>query len=236
MRQVSMATRDELLAAIADRYARSGRLEKVKILDEFVAITKMHRKHVQRLLRRGGPIKRSGARPGRRIYDVSVQEALILVWESADRICGKRLKSLVPTLVESMERHGHLRLKDDVRSRLLSMSAATIDRSLREVKVQAGGRRRRRTLPSTSVRRSVPVKTFSDWDDPKPGFFEADLVAHSGPRGQRKLYPNISAHGHCYRMDRVHAGSCAGTNPLNRSSIANAAPIALRCPRSRYRQ
>jgi hypothetical protein len=28
----------------------------------------------------------------------------------------------------------------------------------------------------------VPVRTFSDWNDPPPGFFEADLVAHSGPR------------------------------------------------------
>jgi hypothetical protein len=27
------------------------------------------------------------------------------------------------------------------------------------------------------------VRTFSDWGDPAPGFFEADLVAHSGPSG-----------------------------------------------------
>ena len=138
-----MTTRDELVTAIADRYAWSGRLEKGRILDEFVAVTKMHRKHVQRLLRRGKPCKRSEPRPGRRIYDVAVREALVLVWESSDRICGKRLKSLVPVLIDSMERHGHLRLSDDVRSRLLSMSAATIDRLLREVKEKAGGRQRR---------------------------------------------------------------------------------------------
>jgi hypothetical protein len=62
------------------------------------------------------------------------------------------------------------------------MSAATIDRSLREVREQAGGRKRRRAVASASLRRSVPVRTFSDWNDPPPGFFEADLVAHSGPR------------------------------------------------------
>jgi len=70
-----------------------------------------------------------------------VREALILVWESSDRICGKRLKPLVPILIEAMERHGHLRLANEVRTRLLSMSAATIDRSLREVREQAGGRK-----------------------------------------------------------------------------------------------
>jgi hypothetical protein len=27
----------------------------------------------------------------------------------------------------------------------------------------------------------IPVRTFSDWNDPVPGFIEADLVSHSGP-------------------------------------------------------
>ncbi len=54
-------------------------------------------------------------RIGRRIYDESVREVLIVVWETADRICGKRLKAVLPSLVESMERHGHLRLEDEVR-------------------------------------------------------------------------------------------------------------------------
>jgi hypothetical protein len=181
MRHVSMATRDELVAAIAERYGRSDRSEKGLILDEFVAVTKMHRKHAQRLLRSGKPGMRSGPRPGRRVYDDAVREALIVMWETSDRICGKRLKSLLPLLIDAMERHKHLNLADEVRSRVLSMSAATIDRSLREAREQAGGRRRRRAV-SSAVRRSVPVRTFSDWQDPSPGFFEADLVAHSGPR------------------------------------------------------
>ena len=76
-----MTTRDELVAAIAGRYAWSGRLETGRILDEFVAVTKMHRKHAQRLLRQGNPRQRSAPRPGRRIYDEAAREALILVWE-----------------------------------------------------------------------------------------------------------------------------------------------------------
>jgi hypothetical protein len=129
-----MTTRDELVAAIAERYRSSGRVEKGLILDEFVAVTRMHRKHAQRLLRDGRPGERSGPRLGRRIYDDAVREALILVWEASDRICGKRLKSLVPDLIGAMERHGHLKLADEVRAGLLSMSAATIDRALREVR------------------------------------------------------------------------------------------------------
>jgi hypothetical protein len=78
----------------------------------------------------------------------------------------------------------HPNLSPVVRTGLLAMSAATMDRALRHVRDQAGGRTRRRTTPSTAVRRSVPVRTFADWGDPPPGFVEADLVAHSGPTAQ----------------------------------------------------
>ena len=74
------------------------------------------------------------------------------------------------------------------------MSAATIDRSLREVRERAGGRSRRRAAPPSSVRRSIPVRTFSDWDDPAPGFAAADLVAHSGPVGRGQV-AQIGAQG-----------------------------------------
>ena len=176
-----MATRDELVTAIAERYSRASKAERSRILDEFAAISGFHRKHAMRLLRVGQPKQRSGPRPGRRIYDEATREALIVIWEASDRICGKRLRPLVPIMVEAMERHGHLKLAPAIRIGLLAMSAATIDRALRAVRDQAGRSRRRRAVPSAAVRRAVPVRTFADWGDPPPGFVEADLVSHSGP-------------------------------------------------------
>jgi hypothetical protein len=176
-----MAARDELVAAVADRYAMGDRGERGRILDEFAAVTGYHRKHAMRLLRAGQVNRRRGPRPCRRIYDEAVREALIVVWEASDRICGKRLRPLLSILVEAMERHGHLQLVPEVRARLLAMSAATIDRALRDIRRQAGTATRRRSAPSAAIRRSVPIRTFDDWDDPPPGFVEADLVAHSGP-------------------------------------------------------
>ncbi len=181
MRRISVATRDELAAAVSERYGRASRAERGLILDEFAAVTGLHRKHAVRLLRGGTLSRRSGPRPGRRVYDVAVREALIVVWEASDRVCGKRLRPLAPLLIEAMERHGHLQLAPEVRGGLLSMSAATIDRALREIRGQAGGGTRRRAAPLSAVRRSVPVRTFADWNDPAPGFMEADLVAHCGP-------------------------------------------------------
>jgi len=181
MRRVSMATRDELVRAVTERYVSGDRAEKGRILDEFVAVSGFHRKHAMRLLRSRSPTVRSGPRPERRVYDDAVRQALIVIWEASDRICGKRLKALVPVLVDAMERHGHLELAPEIRRHLLAMSAATIDRALRDVRDAAGGRKRRRSASSTALRRSVPIRTFSDWNDPPPGFVEADLVAHSGP-------------------------------------------------------
>jgi len=175
-----MATRDELLAAVAARYRVSGRAGRTRILDEFAAVTGHHRKHVMRLLRTGPSDRRSTQRPQRRLYDETVRDALIVMWEASDRICGKRLKALIPTLVPAMERHGHLTLAPEIRAALLTISAATIDRALRRQRERTGGHTRRRRSPS-ALRRSIPVRIFSDWRDPPPGFVEADLVAHSGP-------------------------------------------------------
>jgi hypothetical protein len=102
-------------------------------------------------------------RPGRRIYGDAVRAALVLACEASDRICGKRL----PLLIEAMERHGQGGLDDQKRQQLLAISAATIDRILKGVRASATGQRRRKR--STAIRRSAPVRTFSDWKNPAPG-------------------------------------------------------------------
>ena len=114
--------KQELLATIRDRYRASSKKDKGRILDEFIAVTGHHRKHGIRLLGQSGDDgeQQPAVKKGRRIYDEAVRQALIVVWEAADRICGKRLKAALPHLVESMERHGHLDLVPGVRQRLLA--------------------------------------------------------------------------------------------------------------------
>ena len=109
-----------------------------------------------------------------------MREALILLWEAADRICGKRLKAPIPTLVAAMEKHGHLQPAAGIRERLLQMSAATIDRLLTKPRERVTGTRRRKGVGATALRRSIPIRTFGDWNDPEPSYMESDLVAHCG--------------------------------------------------------
>ncbi len=126
------------------------------------------------------------------MYDDAVREALVVIWEASDRVCGKRLRPLVSILVEAMERHGHLQLDSNVRKGLLSMSAATIDRALRVVRGPSRQRRHRGSPPSAAIRRSVAVRTFEDWNDPPPGFVEGDLVAHSGPTARGSFIQTLT--------------------------------------------
>jgi hypothetical protein len=169
-----------LLQAVRERYRGSLKEEKLRILDEFVAVTGYHRKHIIRLFNAARVAGRLGRRARLPVYDEAVREALIVLWEASDRVCGKRLKPLLPLLVTALERHGHLITLDvTVRARVLAASAVTLDRLLRSTRASVSGQRvRRRAVPA--VQKNVPVRTFAEWEDPLGGDMEADLVSHGG--------------------------------------------------------
>lgn len=148
------------------------------MLDEFTALSGYHRKHAVRLLK--SPIEAGDRQTvvSRRIYDQAVKEALTVVWEAADRICGKRLKAVIPQLVDAMEKRGHLVLEEQVRAKILAVSAATIDRLLLPVRQVAGTRRKKGWHKKVS--RDIAIKTHADWRDPVPGHLEIDFVVHGG--------------------------------------------------------
>ena len=89
-----MAARDELVAAVAGRYAQGDRGERGRILDEFAAVTGYHRKHAMRLLRAGQVNQRCGTRPGRRVYDDAVREALIVPPQRPE-VSGRRAEMVM---------------------------------------------------------------------------------------------------------------------------------------------
>ena len=97
--------RAELIKAVTERYGAAERSEKTRILDEFSTLTGFHRMHAIAVLNRAPSTReRRSARPVRRVYDEAAKQALIVLWEASDRICGKRLKALIPALVAALER------------------------------------------------------------------------------------------------------------------------------------
>lgn len=163
---ISAQSRRELIKAIRDRYLAGSVSEKRRILDGFVALTGYHRKHAIRVLR--APLPPAASSPPRpRIYDEAVRAALVVVWESSGRSCGKRLKFLLPTLISTLESDGRLSITASVRSRLLAVSAATIDRLLANTRAAAGPHRRKRRAQPQAAELASPAIDEAVLDEPR---------------------------------------------------------------------
>ena len=176
---MSPASKRELVETIRPRYLKASRTEKSNIIDEFIAITGYHRKHVIRVLGRGYPARKKKKSGRKKKYQGEVVQALVQIWEICGRICSKRLQPFLPEMVMVLERHKEIQFKAGVKELLLSMSCATIDRCLQKERFE-----KRRgistTKPGTLLKKAIAVRTFMDWSEDRPGFVEVDLVAHCG--------------------------------------------------------
>ncbi len=185
-RIMSLTARRELLEATAKRYQVASKQEKKVILDEFTAATGYHRKYAISLLKNYQP-DRQAKLPHRRKkphkYTTEAQEALVLIWEAASRICSKRLVPFLPEMIKAMERYGNLSLSPEVREQLLTISSATMDRLLFPIRQGEKPFGLSTTKPGALLKKQIAIRTFAEWDDEKPGFMEADLVAHCGNYG-----------------------------------------------------
>ena len=177
---MSLKARRELLNRIRARYRQSGKQKKTTILDEFMEATGYGRKHAVALLNRDENQTKRPAGKGRQLeYGEDVRQVLVQVWRIANEICSKRLIPFLPDLLEALERAGRIELTEEVRTKLLKLCPATADKLLAPER-RSGGHGLSTTRSGKLLKRQIPVRTFADWDDVVPGFFEADLVAHCG--------------------------------------------------------
>jgi len=186
-----MKQRIALTKVVKKRYQKAGKKEKTKILSELVANCGYNRSYARRILgslkrerkmdrkgRNGKKLKKYS--PRQRKYDASVFYPLRTLWLAADGICSQRLKPFIPELLAVLEKNKEIKVNKTVRRKLLSVGSATIDRMLSAVKRQYKLKGRATTKPGTLLRSTIPIRIFSDWDEKKPGFMEADLVAFCG--------------------------------------------------------
>jgi len=179
-----MAERRAVTKQVAKRYGRATKKDKGRILDELCALTGWTRRHARRAI--GEAVRGAAPRPRQpreRVYGPQVLGPLRRVWATLDGPAGKRLAPFMPEIVEALERAGELDLEPEIRAKLVRMSAATIDRALATERRRLKVRGRSGTKPGSILKRQIPIRTFAQWDERRPGFCEADLVAHDGGAG-----------------------------------------------------
>jgi hypothetical protein len=166
------------LKAVKDRYRQADKKSKAIILDEFCHVCGYNRKYAIRLLNRKR--KRARRRPGRKpVYrSEELVRALKSIWLATDQMCSKKLVAVIPLWMPFYDKV-YDKLSDETTNKLLSISAATIDRLLTATRIRSRFKGFCTTKPGSLLRNQIPIRTHN-WDISGPGFMEADTVAHCG--------------------------------------------------------
>ena len=174
---MSKKSRNEYLEKMNERYQGRGREGRSLLLDEICEVCGYDRKHAIKLMRPGGYRRGVAAKKaGRRATYGAAELAVIKpIWLAANQPCGKLLKGLLPLWLPHVEPPP----ADDLGAKVLSASASTLDRLLKPVKAVERRRRNSGTKPGTLIKSQIPVRTDND-DIDRPGYVEADTVAHCG--------------------------------------------------------
>ena len=182
---MTRASLREYAAKQRERYRQASRAEKRRLLDEVVAVTGVHRKAAIRLLRRaprGLPARPRSGRPRR--YGPEVAQAAEVLWEAGGQIGAHRLHPFVGELLDRLGACDELALPPATDKLLRQASRATLTRLLAPARRRRPPRGFATTRVGTWLKHEIPIRTFTEWDDARPGFLEVDLVAHCGPTTQ----------------------------------------------------
>ena len=181
---LSLPERQAVVRELAARYRKAPKHERSQILDQVQALCHYDRAYAARALRTARAPGATAPRPGRGRkphYGPEAKAALIRCWAILNFPTGKRLQPFLPDLVAQLEQFNELTLAAAIRTQLLAMSAASIDRFLAAERRRLEIKGRSGTKPGTLLKHQIPVRTGAEWDDAtQPGFLEIDLVSHDG--------------------------------------------------------
>jgi hypothetical protein len=179
---MSLKSKHELLEVVRPRYLKASKLGKQKMLDEFTSATGYHRKYAIRVLKNQVQVQnrlKGKTKTYKTIYRGEVVQVLEQIWEIYGQICSKRLQPILPEAIKVLERCQEIKFSKDTKELLLKISSASIDRCLRPIRVKSP-HGLSTTKPGSLLKNIIPVRTFTEWDEERPGFMEIDLVAHCG--------------------------------------------------------
>jgi len=191
--RLTVGERHKATKITAARYQKAAKKKKGAILDEFIELTGYDRCYASYLLKNHGKkvwinnkvivigdICKRRKRDSQRTYGDDVLRVLKQIWVIMDCICGKRLRPMLKEMLSILQRHKEIKVKREIKKKLLRISASTIDRILKPERKKYELKGRSLTKPGTLLKHQIPIRTFSEWNEQRPGFVEIDLVGHEG--------------------------------------------------------
>jgi hypothetical protein len=197
-----MKERKPLVREFAIRYrAANIKVEKSKILDDFISATGYNRKYAigildsegktKLLLLKGKPVKAHITHKTRkkrvytRRYSPDTTACVVRLWDFFKGMCGqtkglRRLVPLIRTNIAVLARERQFGITPQIRQQLLQISRSTVERILKGERKKHRLKGQSTTKPGSLLRNQIPVKVFWPWDEQKPGFCEIDTVSHDG--------------------------------------------------------
>src|SRR5205809_1806667 len=215
-----MPTRDEMtiderrkyVKLMAPRYQRAKRKERSQLLSEMEQVSKLHRKHLIRLLNGQSLDRKKRSTPRSRTYGLEVERVVLRVWESLDYICAVRLTPSLGRMAKHLASFGALVLTAEVESQLATISPATVERMLRKNRARKARLPRKGPHRANQVTKGVPMGRIR-WDTADPGHLETDPVHHGGESASGE-------YGYTLRLIDVATGGTAGVMLLGRGEAA----------------
>lgn len=247
--RLTLDQKQAVTAKQAARYrSQRRRGARSQMLDEVQRLTEYNRHYVAWLLRNVGRVRllkaadgslvkllvgqhnkrRSTRRP--RLYDQRVKKVLVYLWECFDQMCGKRLVAVLPQMVALLVHQGKLNKDDEAYAKLRQISAATIDRLLREERDKRRLKGIAHTRPSTTLKNSIPVVISSELRRDEPGHYQMDLVGHDGgnPNGHFAFTLTAVELYSGWVEPRILLNKAQRWTKSAVESLKNSAPVALR--------
>jgi hypothetical protein len=209
--EMTVDERYKYLRRVQKRYRAAGRVEKGQMLDRAIEATGLKRGSIKRLL--GGEIKRKPRQRQRgRTYGPDVQRAVAVISKSLDYPCAERLQPNLVWMAEHLALHGELETNPHLLTQLGEISIPTVRRILQRQEQDQPRLPHKGPTEANQAAKRVPIGKIA-WDEKQPGYFEADLVYHSGPT-------TSGLHAHSLQMIDVATGWSERVAVLGRSHRA----------------
>lgn len=189
---MNIEARKQYMDTLRERYFKSNKKEKGKILDEYCRNTKQERKHAIKKFNYKVKLKKKEDKKKRAcFYNGNVIAVLVEIWKIFDYPCGQRLEEILNIEVENLRAWKEIVCSDEIAEKLKRMKSATIDRRLNHEKEILKLKEKYRKK-SSFLLSNVPVKTSADFNRNIVGNEQVDFVESCGASASGEYVNNLS--------------------------------------------